>query len=162
MNAVLTNESNPNRLYLDQTWNRPAIRRLANEEKVSTSPTLFSAVNPEQIFAIQQNNWQLFPGHLFEQLKLRLLSNQRTAEDIAQHWHVQKSGAGFVIAFQVDALFLHSLATRELMGEHDYEYHISAATKDLPNKSLIDSIAIMKAFYSTHRRHKNGSKTPSS
>lgn len=147
MNAVQIRESDQYRPYLDQA--RPVVSDLHECEKSNTSVTLYSAVNPEQLFGIQKNNWQCCPEHLFAQLKLRPFSHQRTAEDIAQQWHVQKSGAGFVISFRVDAAFLRTLPSSELMGEQDYEFHIPASAIKPLNKNIIGSISIIKAFYST-------------
>jgi len=147
MNAVQISESEHYRPYLDQA--QPLVGDLHECEKPDTSITLYSAVNPEQLLGIQKTNWQCCPEYLFAQLKLRPLSNQGTAEDIAQQWHVQKSGAGFVIAFKVDAAFLHTLPSSELMGEQDYEFHISASSMKLLNKNPIASISMLKAFYST-------------
>lgn len=158
MSAVQISESDECRPYLDQP--QPLSDSTYKEEHADTSLILYSAVNPEQLFGIQKNNWQSYPEHLFELLKLRPLSNQRTAEDIAQQWHVQKSGAGFVISFRVDVTFLHTLPVSELMGEQDYEFHIPASAIKPLNKNIIGSISIIKAFYSTLRKLNDRSARP--
>ena len=158
MNAVQISESEHYRPCLDQA--RPVVGDLHECEKSNTSITLYSAVNPEQLFGIQKNNWQCCPEYLFAQLKLRPLSNQRTAEDIAQQWHVQKSGAGFVIAFRVDVAFLHTQTSSELMGEQNYEFHISASAIKSLNKNIIGSISMIKAFYSTLSKLNDSSYKP--
>lgn len=167
MNAVQINESDKCRPYLDQPRPQPVsdsahkgVGGVNKEESADTPLILYSAVNPEQLFAIQQNNWQSYPEHLFALLKLRPVSNQRTAEDIAQQWYVQKSGAGFVISFRVDVTFLHTLPVSELMGEQDYEFHVSASTIKPLNKNIIGSISIIKAFYAAHSRRKIDYKLP--
>lgn len=146
MNALQISESGQYRPYLGHT--RPAVSELRKYEKSNTTVTLYSAINPEQLFGIQKNNWQCCPEYLFAQLKVRPLSNQRTAEDIAQQWHVQKSGAGFVISFRVDAAFLRTLPSSELMGEQDYEFHVSTSAIKALNRNSLGSISTIKAFYS--------------
>ncbi len=158
MNAVQISESEHYRPYLNKA--RPVVRDVHECEKPNASVTLYSAINPEQLLEIQKNNWQCCPEHLFAQLKLRPLSNQRTAEDVAQQWHVQKSGAGFVISFKVDAAFLHTLPSSELMGEQDYEFHISASAIKPLNKNIIGSISMIKAFYSALSKLNDSSYRP--
>ncbi|MBL4609015.1 MAG: hypothetical protein JKY01_14455 [Pseudomonadales bacterium] len=148
MNAV--HISNPDRYNDDVDQPFPQVAH------AHTPVTLYCAVNPEQLFEIQQNNWQLGSNL---QTRLQPLSNQRAAEDIAEHWHVQKSGAGFVIAFRVKADFLQSIKANELMGEQGYELIISAKKMHDLKENIIESIFLVNAYYSSHHPSFSAKKT---
>ena len=146
MNAVHIPEPDNHTHYQDQPLPQATAHRPATLNQ--RSRILYCAVNPEQLLRIQQNNWQ-FPLESSSLLtSLRPLSDQHTAEDMAQQWHVQKSGAGFVIAFRVNAEFLNTLSICELMGEQGDEFHISAPEIAPLNENMRSSISLLKAFYS--------------
>ncbi len=109
---------------------------------------LYRAMGPGQLLCIQKSNWRAFPARLPDQAFFYPLSNLALAQNIARQWNQQRSGAGFVVEFSVNARFLQAYQKDELAGGEGYEYRIPAQDMDALNAQLVGPIKVVDACFS--------------
>ena len=108
--------------------------------------TLYRAVGPGQLIAIADSQWQEFPPRLSHQPFFYAFCNAKYARLVAKDWNVKKSGAGFVMRFEVDEDFISQFPKRNARSDIYSEVWVPAAQLIQLNQHIVGSIHLMEYF----------------
>ncbi len=107
---------------------------------------LWRPVGPEELALIEASGWRRFPPRLPEQPIFYPVCNEAYATQIARDWNVKASGAGFVLAFDVEEAWAARYPIRRVGGEIHDELWVPAEelepgpfTRDEPRQGLNDA-----------------------
>ena len=90
---------------------------------------LWRPVGPEELALIEASGWRRFPPSLPEQPIFYPVCNEAYATQIARDWNVKASGAGFVLAFDVEEAWAARYPIRRVGGDFigdDSGFHVVA------------------------------------
>jgi hypothetical protein len=110
--------------------------------------TLFRPVGPKELALIQASGWREFPPRLPEQPIFYPVLNEEYATQIARHWNVKASGAGFVTRFQVDATFILRYPVQTVGSSIHKEIRVPAEELTDFNNHIVGQIEVIAEFRS--------------
>jgi hypothetical protein len=108
--------------------------------------TLYRPVGPAELELIKSSGWREFPPRLPDQPIFYPVTNQAYAAQIARHWNVKASGAGFVTRFAVNAAYITRFPIQTVGGSIHTEYWIPAEDLEEFNRNIVGSIEVIEEF----------------
>jgi hypothetical protein len=109
--------------------------------------TLYRPVNLAELKLIEASGWSKFPARLPEQPIFYPVTNKDYAMQIAKEWNVPAYGAGYVLAFDVDAGFLERYQVENVGGLIHNELWVSAKELDEFNDHLVGPVRVIREFF---------------
>jgi hypothetical protein len=113
-----------------------------------TAVTLYRPTGPKELDLIRESGWCAFPPRLPEQPIFYPVLNEEYATRIARDWNVKESGSGYVLRFQVDAVYLSRYDVQTAGARIHQEYWIPAEDLDEFNRHIIGLIEVIGEFHS--------------
>ena len=107
---------------------------------------LYRPVGPQELDLISEANWSRFPPRLPEQPIFYPVLNEEYARQIACHWNVKASGAGFVTKFAVSSDYQKGFDVHVVGGSQHAEYWIPAEQLDEFNQNILGKIEVIAEF----------------
>ena len=107
---------------------------------------LWRPVGPEELALIEASGWRRFPPRLPEQPIFYPVCNEAYATQIARDWNVKASGAGFVLAFDVEEAWAARYPIRRVGGEIHDELWVPAEELEAFNDHLVGPIRLVATF----------------
>lgn len=114
-----------------------------NDSTTKALTTLYRPVGPGQWEAIQAAGCRCFPPRLATQKYFYPLLYESFARRIAHQWHVERSGVGYVLVFQVRKSYLESQPIYIIGGPEHKEYRIHADELDGLNRNIVGTIRLL-------------------
>jgi hypothetical protein len=108
--------------------------------------TLYRPVGPKELDLIKASGWREFPPRLPDQPIFYPVTNHAYAAQIARHWNVKASGAGFVLRFAVKASYLERFPVQTVGGAIHTEYWIPAEELGEFNANIVGLIEVVEEF----------------
>lgn len=105
--------------------------------------TLYRPLGPGQLQAILESGCRRFPRRRANQKFFYPLLHESFARRIASQWHVQRSGVGYITAFEVMSEYLHGLPVFMVGGPEHREYRIPAAELEAFNDQIVGRISVV-------------------
>lgn len=114
--------------------------------------TLFRPTGEQELALIRDSGWRAFPRRLPEQPFFYPVLNEDYVTQIARDWNTRDGGTGYVLRFQVVALFLARYSVQTVGTRPHQEYWIPAEDLEEFNRNLIGSIEIVASFKGAEER----------
>lgn len=108
--------------------------------------TLWRPVGPEEMDLIRGSSIRTFPRRLPDQPIFYPVTTEAYATQIARDWNVPRSGAGYVLRFQVNRDFLCAYTVQTAGSRSHQEYWIPAEDLDAFNTAIVGEIEIVAEF----------------
>jgi len=130
---------------------RESVRKACENVIARFSPgkrtvALYRPVGREELDLIAQSGWREFPPRLPDQPIFYPVTNEEYATQIARHWNVKASGAGFVTRFEIDAYYLSRYQVQKVGGSIHTEYWIPAEDLAEFNGNIRGPIVVISEF----------------
>jgi len=105
--------------------------------------TLYRPVGPGQLQAILESGGRRFPGRRPNQKFFYPLLHESFARRIAAEWHLQRSGVGYITAFEVVSEYLQTIPVYTVGGPEHREYRIPARELEAFNDQIVGRISVV-------------------
>ena len=113
---------------------------------MSSTITLWRPVGPEELELIRAADMKAFPPRLPDQPIFYPVLSEEYAIKIARDWNVLRSGAGYVMRFEVREDFLKRYEPQEAGGRDHREYWIPAEDLSAFNEAIVGTIEVIASF----------------
>lgn len=107
---------------------------------------LYRPVGPIELQLIIDSGWTCFPPRLPEQPIFYPVLNRQYAIQIARDWNLPRSGAGFVVKFQIRKKYIEQFEVRVVGNREHQEYWIPAGELDVFNENILGKIELIDEF----------------
>lgn len=108
--------------------------------------TLYRPTGPEELELVKANGFKRWPPRLPQQPIFYPVTNQQYAEEIAEKWNVQDSGAGFVTRFEVQKSFMDRYPIQRVGSERHTEWWVPAEELEDLNDHIVGLIEVVRKF----------------
>jgi len=113
---------------------------------LSETMTLYRPVGAREYELIVESGYREFPPRLPEQPIFYPVLNQEYATQIASNWNVKQSGAGYVMKFQVAAVFMRKYEAETVGSSIHQELWIPAEDLAELNQNIVGLIEVVSEF----------------
>ena len=114
---------------------------------MTKTTTLYRPVGPQELALIAASGWREFPPRLPEQPFFYPVLNELYATQIARDWNVKASGAGFVLRFTVDSLFIGRYPIQTVGASVHQELWVPAEELEEFNRHIVGLIELVAEFH---------------
>ncbi|MBL8898299.1 MAG: O-acetyl-ADP-ribose deacetylase [Planctomycetes bacterium] len=108
--------------------------------------TLYRPVGPQELALIEASGWTKFPRRLPHQPIFYPVLNEEYAAQIARDWNVPESGAGFVLAFEIEAAFAARYPVQTVGAAIHQELWVPAEELEEWNRHIVGRIRLVASF----------------
>jgi hypothetical protein len=106
---------------------------------------LFRPTGPKELELLKQSGFKRWPPRLPEQPIFYAVTNKEYARQIAAHWNVSDSGAGYVTRFYVRKSFIDRYEVHRVGGSVHTEWWIPADDLNELNDNIVGLIEIISS-----------------
>lgn len=125
---------------------RDSLYSMADEARIDGIVVLFRPTGPRELALVAESGYRRWPPRLPEQPIFYPVANEAYARQIAEHWNVKASGAGFVTRFAVKRAFLERYAPQIVGASEHEEYWIPAEDLEAMNDAIVGEIEVIASF----------------
>jgi hypothetical protein len=113
---------------------------------MKATTTLFQPVGPDELKLIEALGWRAFPPQRDGRPVFTPALTQRYAEEVAAAWNLANSGAGYVVAAEIDRDVVEHYP-EQVVGEA-WQRELWVPTEDLGqlNRGLVGRMHVVAAF----------------